>query len=247
VFKGLLKRKGHFIVSGTTWAESHGQIAWSRCKFDRHSYSPNLYLQLKIGCPASIGDAVAKRQSEYLAGRYVASQAMRAASIPYGESLLLFADENRCPIWPSGVIGSISHCMDQAVCIVAKQDHLSALGVDVELLLSTESASQIHSRVHTQSELFELTSLGFETEIATTVIFSAKESFFKAFYPRVKTFFGFETVQVVAVDMNNGSLIFRVDESFKRQYRLRSYYRCYFTVMENNVLTYIFESRNHVS
>ena len=46
-----------------------------------------------------------------------------------------------------------------------------------------------------------------------TIVFSLKESFFKAAYPLVNRYFGFEVMSVVSIDIHCGTVVFRLNET----------------------------------
>lgn len=80
------------------------------------TFDQKLFCSLKIPFPNSLNKAVIKQKSEFLAGRYVAIKALsilgfNISDVPIGKY--------REPIWPHGVIGSISHTDTSAFCTVA--------------------------------------------------------------------------------------------------------------------------------
>ncbi|HEY5890202.1 MAG TPA: 4'-phosphopantetheinyl transferase superfamily protein, partial [Acidimicrobiia bacterium] len=96
---------------------------------------------------------------------------------------------NREPIWPPGVVGSITHDGNHVMAAVAWNSDAAGIGIDLELIgryfpgLETEIASG--------TELAALTRLeGRSREEATIEVFSAKETIYKAHYPRIGRFFG---------------------------------------------------------
>ena len=78
---------------------------------------------------AAMTRAVPKRVNEFTAGRVAARQAMamiglRPATIPMGA--------DRAPVWPEGVVGSISHCETACVAVAAPTTNIATIGIDVE-------------------------------------------------------------------------------------------------------------------
>ena len=82
-------------------------------------------------------------------------------------------------MWPPGIVGSITHCRGYVAAAVASSDHLSALGIDAEG----------RGAVDRDLESFVCTPVEAERHRACahaswrTLLFSAKESVFKALYP----------------------------------------------------------------
>jgi 4'-phosphopantetheinyl transferase EntD len=81
-------------------------------------------------------------------------------------------------LWPRGATGSISHCADLCVVVVARRTRFLALGVDVEVADPLEA--ELWSTVCTPRELDLLDGIR-ETERGrlVRVLFSAKESIYK--------------------------------------------------------------------
>lgn len=145
---------------------------------------------------SSISDrAVARRVESFRLGRAAARTALESLGagrppIPVGE--------NREPIWPDGIVGSISHAGGYAVAVVAHTTDIAVLGVDLE---EKQTFSGLKERVAFGEELKWLEGLDpAEVDSATFEIFSAKEAVFKAFYPRVRRYFGFEAAHLKRAD-----------------------------------------------
>ena len=67
------------------------------------------------------------RKNEYIAGRFCAHQSMALANIPPVHIPIGNKGE---PIWPSGVVGSITHSRGYAAAAVAKQSDVHSLGLE---------------------------------------------------------------------------------------------------------------------
>ena len=107
--------------------------------------------------------------------------------------------KHRNPIWPAGFIASITHTDNIAICAASyKHDH-EYLGIDLEKRLNLKFVTEIkYSIINLQEEnLLLKCELSFED--AFTLTFSAKESLFKALYPRVGRYFDFSAVQVIDI------------------------------------------------
>ena len=106
-------------------------------------------------------------------------------------------DADRLPQWPAGWLGSISHSSLVAVAVASRSSSCMALGIDVEKWLDDKSCADVREQVAAPGEL-EL--FGGSTEQrALTLLFSAKETLYKALYPQVRQFFDFMAACVVAV------------------------------------------------
>ena len=69
------------------------------------------------------------REQEYSLGRYCAKQAMNAIGIDCNE---IQSSSHGFPIWPKGIVGSISHSKGTCLSAVAKSKDFEAIGIDVE-------------------------------------------------------------------------------------------------------------------
>ncbi len=144
--------------------------------------------------PERFNEMVAKRRCEYLAGRIAAKKAIEQLG-PAGQ---ITQGDKGCPIWPQGLVGSISHIDGRAVACTASTVNFSALGIDMEFILNDSSARQLSSHFLNKSELTGFDLLPFNQFV--TLIFSAKESIYKALFPSIGRFFGFDAVSLITLD-----------------------------------------------
>ena len=102
----------------------------------------------------------------------------------------ILAGDMREPIWPAGVVGSISHTTDIGIALVAPASRTDGVGVDVE---QRRHAPELENRIPRPEERTWLEDRP-QSERADDLLalFSAKESIFKAFFPTVRSYFGFE-------------------------------------------------------
>ncbi|MHB9344730.1 enterobactin synthase subunit EntD [Enterobacter vonholyi] len=140
---------------------------------------------------AELANAGRKRKAEHLAGRTAAAHALSAIN----ERVIPGIGPSGEPLWPEGVSGSITHSGTQAMAVVVS--HPDALvGIDCEAILPDREAREIQDGIIDAQEAMCLTHSGYPFALALTLTFSAKESLFKAFFPQVKTFMGFEWARV---------------------------------------------------
>lgn len=136
---------------------------------------------------ALIKGAIEKRQREFRAGRHAAHAALARLNAP---DFPLLRGERREPLWPAGHLGSISHCHDLCVAACARDRDVAGLGIDVEPLEALPHG--VERYIHTEAEAaFIADNPGEHPE---RLIFSAKESLYKCFYPLVQRYFGFHAV-----------------------------------------------------
>lgn len=131
---------------------------------------------------AAVARAVAKRQHEYAAGRACARDALARLGVPPGP---LLRDAHRgAPLWPAGVVGSITHCDGYRAAAVARSTDVLTLGIDAEPH-DRLPEGVLDAIVATDTERAALADL---SERAPGIhwdrlFFSAKETVYKAWYP----------------------------------------------------------------
>jgi 4'-phosphopantetheinyl transferase EntD len=121
---------------------------------------------------AFIAKAAPKRQREFILGRACARAAM--AALGQGEAAIARKDDGG-PLWPDGVVGSISHADGFAVALSAPQARFRGLGVDVER--QGRVVAGLYRHVFGDEEIAHLVGLpaGLRDGVAS-LMFSAKEA-----------------------------------------------------------------------
>lgn len=136
--------------------------------------------------------AGAKRRDEFAAGRLCAVAALNslgASSHSVGREL------GGAPIWPTGVVGSISHTDDLAVAVAAPSEIVKAIGVDIELVGGLETALWAICFSETEQSQLHRANVGLRSSLATA-LFAAKEAFYKAQWPVTREWVDFLDVEV---------------------------------------------------
>ncbi|RMR15918.1 4'-phosphopantetheinyl transferase [Pseudomonas syringae pv. primulae] len=164
-------------------------------RFDPHKLGADDFQRCAVQTPASIQRSVAKRQTEFLAGRLCAREALSQLD---GRLHTPMLGEDRAPIWPGDVCGSITHSTGWAAAVVAHKQQWRGLGLDTENLLSHDRASRLAGEILTAAELADMAA-GPQDQVAlrVTLTFSIKEALFKALYPIVQKRFYFEDAQLL--------------------------------------------------
>ncbi|QXH36975.1 4'-phosphopantetheinyl transferase family protein [Pseudomonas muyukensis] len=160
------------------------------CAFDPAQLAADDFQRAGIVQTANLQRSVAKRQAEYLAGRVCAREALLRLD---GRDYVPATHEDRSPIWPTGIHGSITHGQGWAAAVVTAQG--TGLGLDQETLLSEERAARLAGEILTPAELERLDRS--QQALTVTLTFSLKESLFKALYPLTKKRFYFEHAELL--------------------------------------------------
>jgi 4'-phosphopantetheinyl transferase EntD len=140
----------------------------------------------------AIEQALTRRRIQYSATRFLARQVFTRLGL--GQHPLLNAEDRR-PLWPAGVVGSLTHSDDWCAVAVAESDAYLALGIDAER--AERLAPALYDRVLTAPERAVVAALPqHEQQRVATLFFSAKESVYKCQYPLTRTFLGFQDVEL---------------------------------------------------
>lgn len=181
-------------------------------QFDPHKLGDGDFLRCRIQPPASIQRSVAKRQAEFLAGRLCAREAMRQLD---GRQHVPSIGEDRAPVWPQDLCGSITHSSGSAAAIVANKQSWRGLGMDLEQLMSDDRASRLAGEILTPDEMQRMAAnAGQPPGLQVTLTFSLKEALFKALYPLVLKRFYFEDAELLEwSDAGSARLRLKIDLS----------------------------------
>jgi 4'-phosphopantetheinyl transferase EntD len=128
---------------------------------------------------ACLGRAVAKRRQEFAAGRQCARRALQEFGVV---DFPLRVGADREPLWPRGFVGSITHTAGICAAVVASRERFRGLGVDAEIVGVV--GAELWPSICVAAETAWLASLPQpERAPAVTLIFAAKEAFYKAQFP----------------------------------------------------------------
>ncbi len=171
-----------------------------RCRYQTDQYTPDLFAHFQLSQPAGLRNWVVKRQAEFLAGRYCAARALAHAG-QAGHQVAV--GPNREPLWPPGWRGAITHTWQHAIAVVASS--VDGVGIDLEAIMDAHQATQFAPMIINASELALGKAAGLDLSTLVSLCFSLKESIFKALYPQVGRYFGFEAAELVSLEPAAGS------------------------------------------
>jgi 4'-phosphopantetheinyl transferase EntD len=177
------------------WPIEQGAIFF--CDYDRAAFCSSLFDEFSIPLTESLCRSVEKRQAEYLAGRYCAKHALRAINL---DAPAISSGKHREPLWPEGVVGSISHTNELAVACVSKSPHILGIGIDLEKIIDSETCKKIERMILTNRDRENTPRMLMSEEKYCSLVFSLKESFFKAAFNQVGKYFDFDSISIIEVD-----------------------------------------------
>ena len=151
-----------------------------------------------------VAHAVEKRRREFMTGRACARLALSRLGVPVAA---IASGEHGEPLWPAGVVGSITHCAGYRACAVARAGAVVTLGIDAEP--NKPLPQGVQEEVAYGRELEFLAGCappllgGHEVDLAR-LLFSAKEAVYKAWFPLTRRWLGFEDVEV-SIDLSTAA------------------------------------------
>jgi enterobactin synthetase component D / holo-[acyl-carrier protein] synthase len=146
------------------------------------------------GEETAIEKAVDKRRREFITARACARAALARIGVPPGAILRGTKGE---PEWPAGAVGSITHCDGYRAAVVARARDMITLGVDAEPheplpdgVLGIVASGEEQARLRTLSAA--------APDVCwDRLLFSAKESVYKAWYPLARKWLDFGEADLV--------------------------------------------------
>jgi 4'-phosphopantetheinyl transferase EntD len=147
-----------------------------------------------------VANAVEKRRREFATARRCAREALAAIGHPPGP---LPTGARGAPVWPGGVVGSITHCAGYRAAVVAPAARLWSVGIDAEP--DEPLPDGVLAAVASEPERAAVDDLLRRDGRARwdRLLFCAKESVYKAWFPLTGRFLDF-TGAVVSIDPAGG-------------------------------------------
>lgn len=150
---------------------------------------------------AALGDAVEVRRLEFVTSRACAREALSrlglaAQPIPTGA--------RGEPLWPAGIVGSITHCAGYRACAVAPASRLLTIGIDAEVDDPLPDGLIGDIALPEERRWIEGAAAADPDISWDRLLFSIKESIYKAWFPLTRSWLGFEDASV-AIDRAHGT------------------------------------------
>jgi 4'-phosphopantetheinyl transferase EntD len=157
-------------------------------------------------------DAIIARSSENRRREFTTARACaRAALARLGAPTIpLLPGLRGAPLWPAGVVGSITHCVGYRAAAVARTEDVVSLGIDAEPneALPGDGMLDLISLSEERARLAELAAAvpGISWD---RLLFSAKESVYKTWFPLARRWLDFGSADVV-IDADAGAFTARL-------------------------------------
>lgn len=188
------------------------------CHFDINCLDEGKLPEPQLKLPPQLENAVQKRKAEFRAGRYCAAVAL--AQLGYAKSTMIGIGAGREPLWPEGVVGSITHASGYASAVAAQQHLVRGIGIDSEAWIDAGTARELGRHILTATECHdEQQHLFASPRHHLTMVFSAKESLYKCLFPLVRSFFGFQSARITALHDSPGRFRYELLEDLNEEFR----------------------------
>lgn len=155
------------------------------------------------GLPCMPERAVRRRQLSFLAGRLCAEHALRISGHELSEPIGW--RESGEPNWPQGWTGSISHTGRVALSMVSPRTGRFGIGIDAEEVLNDQTLQDVLQVCANKAERHLVTGGLDRGRLATTVMFCAKEAYYKAIHCDVQRFVDFDEMCLCELDLGSGT------------------------------------------
>jgi 4'-phosphopantetheinyl transferase EntD len=141
---------------------------------------------------AVIARAVDKRRREFTSARLCARTALARIGVPPAPIL---PGERGAPTWPAGVVGSMTHCAGYRAAAVARAIDVATIGLDAEP--NEPLPEGVLATVASPGEQAALAELPAGAGVSwDRLLFSVKESVYKAWFPLSRTWLDFAEADV---------------------------------------------------
>lgn len=141
---------------------------------------------------AIVRNAIGKRRREFACGRQCAHRALQRMGM---SAAAILSGPDRAPVWPSGIVGSITHCDGYCAAALARATEIASVGIDAELI--TPLDLQVLEIMASPEERRDLQKLPAELpSLWPCTLFSAKEAIFKCWYPLTKHWLNFHDAKL---------------------------------------------------
>ncbi|MEU2373704.1 4'-phosphopantetheinyl transferase family protein [Streptomyces misionensis] len=140
-----------------------------------------------------VSRAVAKRRREFAAVRGCARRAMEKLGIP---ARPVVSGERGAPQWPAGIVGSMTHCDGYCAAALVRATDLASLGIDAEP--HGPLPEGVGPSVFLPAETARLERLAGQRPAVhwDRILFSAKESVYKAWFPLTREWLDFSEADI---------------------------------------------------
>ena len=151
----------------------------------------------------AVGNAVEKRRREFVTARACARAAL--AQLGHPDQPVPSGPRGE-PVWPAEIVGSITHCAGYRACALAPSAELLTIGVDAEPAEPLPVGLIGDIALPEERPGLERLSAEDPSICWDRLLFSIKESIYKAWFPLARSWLGFEDASVT-IDRARGTFL----------------------------------------
>ncbi|MCM2971808.1 4'-phosphopantetheinyl transferase family protein [Larsenimonas suaedae] len=207
--------------------------------FERDEFSVEAFDRHGVHVPQALQRAAVKRQAEYLAGRLCVRQALVDLGCTPAFPFMLESDGRR-PCWPAGFTGALTHSPMLAGAWMAHSNQVLALGLDAEPIMPTARADRLAPAIVSETERVWLARhSGLDQATALTLVFSAKESLFKALNPITGVAFYFHDAELTCLCLDTQEIRLKLLTSLSSEWPAGREVTLYWQYQRDHLLTFL--------
>jgi len=155
-----------------------------------------------------VARAVEGRRREFITARRCARRAL--ADLGHAPAPIL-SGPRREPLWPAGIVGSITHCKGFRAAAVGRRTDLASVGIDAEPNGPLPEGVEESVTLPAERDLLRKLEAADSSAHWGRLLFSAKESVYKAWYPLTSRWLGFEDAQLTIDPAGTFSALILID------------------------------------
>ena len=134
--------------------------------------------------------AVEKRRKEFTTARHCARQALGELGF---EPVPILRGDKGAPVWPNGIVGSLTHCDGYRAAVVAYAMQVRSLGIDAEPHDTLPDGVLEHTSIPAERDVLATRSSDLHWD---RLLFCAKEATYKAWFPITGRWLGLEDAHI---------------------------------------------------
>ncbi|MFC2996847.1 4'-phosphopantetheinyl transferase [Acinetobacter sichuanensis] len=199
----------------------------------------DVHLFKNLTPPKYLEQAVSTRLSEFYSGRIlIQAILMQYYEVYEGVTSL----SQRLPQWTPPFRGSISHSKNQIV--VAVSASTAYLGIDIEHWVSEALIAEGQHLIlnHQDYKIWDEIKSELSFQQFLTLVFSIKESLYKAVYPEVKHYIDFLDAAITEISLPNRCVKLKFSNEIQNKFQLVQEYEGYWEIQEDYVLTWVYKT-----
>lgn len=215
-------------------------VQWVFCEFDTKKFHESLFLDNNIPLKKDIINSVVQRKGEYLAGRIASRLTQYLLGLspePVGTG------QHRNPMWPTNTLGSITHANSYAIVAMALAQNFHRIGIDYEPWIDVSTIKFVIDIIMCDREKTKIEIDSRTPRKDITIIFSAKESLFKALYDECGEYKDFHAAEFVTIDHQRSSVRLRLTESWSNKLRAGTIFDLEYITYHEGVITYLINTK----